>query len=229
MRARLPTGLRRCPYDINSRPFLDELANLNPEIQSKLLRVMETREYKPVGGTRTLKTDVRIVAATNRDLSELVQDGSFREDLYYRLNVFPIHIPPLRERTEDIPPLVWNFVRQYESKMGKRIDRIPRKCVDELIQYAWPGNVRELRNLIGRALIHSNSRVLDVHPPVAAHTGTPPRQTLAEAERSHLLSILNQTGWRLSGPRGAAGILGLKRTTLQSKIKKLGIVRPKNA
>ena len=209
--------------------FLDEIGELPFDVQAKLLRVLEQGQFERLGSNQSTQVDVRIIAATNHNLSRRVETGEFRNDLFFRLNVFPIHIPPLRERTEDIPPLVWNFVRQYESKMGKRIDRIPRKCVDELIQYAWPGNVRELRNLIERALIVSNSRVLDVHPPVAAHAGMPPQQTLAEAERSHLLSILNQTGWRLSGPRGAAGILGLKRTTLQSKMKKLGIVRPKNA
>ena len=135
----------------------------------------------------------------------------------------------MRERPDDIPPLVWHFVRQFEHKMGRRIDHIPRSHMDELIGYAWPGNVRELKNLIERAMIVSNSRTLKVRPPIAAHEPLPQIQTLAEAERSHLVSVLEQTGWRLSGPRGAAGILGLKRTTLQSKMKKLGIVRPMNA
>jgi len=170
--------------------------------------------------------DVRVIAATNLELSRQVETGRFRKDLYYRLNVFPIHLPPLRERPEDIPPLVWAFVRQYEGKMGRRIDRIPRSCMDALLRYPWPGNVRELRNLIERALIVSKSKTLDLYPPNVADAKIRENKTLEEMERNHLVSVLKQTGWRLSGPGGAAGTLGLKRTTLQSKMKKLGIQRP---
>ena len=209
--------------------FLDEIGELSIDVQAKLLRVLEQGTFERLGSPKSIQVDVRIIAATNQELSRLAKSGGFRKDLFYRLNVFPVHIPPLRERPDDIPPLVWHFVRQFEHKMGRRIDHIPRSHMDELIGYAWPGNVRELKNLIERAMIVSNSRTLKVRPPIATHEPLPQIQTLAEAERSHLLSVLEQTGWRLSGPRGAAGILGLKRTTLQSKMKKLGIVRPMNA
>ncbi len=170
--------------------------------------------------------DVRIIAATNQGLSRQVATGKFRKDLYYRLNVFPIHVPPLRERTEDIPPLVLFFVRQYGRKMGKRIDHIPRKCMEELRRYAWPGNVRELRNVIERALIVCSDRTLDVPMPYGTFAETSKVLKLEEVERRYILEVLRQTDWRLSGRNGAAEILGLKRTTLQSKMKKLGIRRP---
>jgi len=197
--------------------------------QTKLLRVLEQRTFERLGSTQSMQVDVRVIAATNQELSRLAETGGFRKDLYYRLNVFPIHISPLRERPEDIPPLVWHFVRQFEHKMGRRIDHIPRSDMNELMGYAWPGNVRELKNLIERAMIVCNSRTLKVHPPIGNNVALLQAQSLEETERRHLSSVLERTGWRLSGPRGAAGILGLKRTTLQSKIKKLGIVRPKNA
>ena len=209
--------------------FLDEIGELSLDVQAKLLRVLEQGTFERLGSTRSIQVDVRVIAATNQELSRLTEAGGFRKDLYYRLNVFPIHIPPLRERPEDIPPLVWNFVRQFEHKMGRRIDHIPRNHMDELMGYAWPGNVRELKNLIERAMIVCNSKTLNVRPPAGSTADSIKNQTLEEAERRHLLSVLNQTDWRLSGPRGAAGKLGLKRTTLQSKMKKLGITRPKNA
>jgi len=206
--------------------FLDEIGELPLDVQAKLLRVLELGIFERLGSTKPLQVDVRVIAATNQELSRLVENGNFRKDLFYRLNVFPIHIPPLRERPEDIPPLVWNFVRQFEHKMGRRIDHIPRHQMDDLMGYAWPGNVRELKNLIERAMIVCNSRTLEVRLPADNNVASSQPKTLEEAERIHLLSVLKQTGWRLSGPRGAAGILGLKRTTLQSKMKKLGIVRP---
>ena len=209
--------------------FLDEIGELPLEVQAKLLRVLEHGIFERLGSTKSLQVDVRVIAATNQELSRLVETGRFRKDLYYRLNVFPIHLPPLRERPQDIPPLVWNFVRQFEHKMGRRIDHIKRSSMDELLHYAWPGNVRELKNMIERTMIVCNSRTLKVHLPVDNNSEISQVKTLKEAERGHLLSVLEQTGWRLSGPYGAAGILGLKRTTLQSKMKKLGIVRPDNA
>jgi len=209
--------------------FLDEIGELPLDVQAKLLRVLEQGTFERLGSTQSMQVDVRVIAATNQELSRLAETGGFRKDLYYRLNVFPIHIPPLRERPEDIPPLVWHFVRQFEHKMGRRIDHIPRSDMHELMGYAWPGNARELKNLIERAMIVCNSRTLKVHPPIGNNVELLQAQTLEETERRHLLSVLERTGWRLSGPRGAAGILGLKRTTLQSKMKKLGIVRPKNA
>jgi transcriptional regulator with GAF, ATPase, and Fis domain len=209
--------------------FLDEIGELPLDVQAKLLRVLELGIFERLGSTKSLQVDVRVIAATNQEITRLVETGNFRKDLYYRLNVFPIHIPPLRERPEDIPPLVWNFVRQFEHKMGRRIDHIPRHQMDDLMGYAWPGNVRELKNLIERAMIVCSSRTLEVRLPAGNNVASSQAKTLEEAERIHLLSVLKQTGWRLSGPRGAAGILGLKRTTLQSKMKKLGIVRPKIA
>ena len=205
--------------------FLDEIGELPLEVQAKLLRVLEQGRFERLGSTQAMKVDVRIIAATNHDLEKQVAAGRFRKDLYYRLNVFPILLPPLRERPEDIPPLVLAFVRQYEKKMGKRIDRIPRSCMDELQRYAWPGNIRELRNVIERALIVSSSRTLKVNPPRGELTGVPEDFNLEAAERRHITDVLKQTGWRVSGQGGAAEILGLKRTTLQSKMKKLGIRR----
>lgn len=209
--------------------FLDEIGELPLDVQAKLLRVLEQGSFERLGSSKPLKVDVRVITATNQDLSRQIEIGRFRKDLYYRLNVFPIHLPPLRERPEDIPSLVWAFVKQYGDKMGRRIDRIPRPNMNALQHYTWPGNVRELKNLIERALIVSNSRILDLHPPHGAAAEMSENQTMAEAERSHLKSVLQQTGWRISGPGGAAGILGLKRTTLQSKMKKLGINRPQNS
>jgi transcriptional regulator with GAF, ATPase, and Fis domain len=173
-----------------------------------------------------MQVDVRIIAATNQDLAQQVAAGRFRKDLYYRLNVFPIHLPPLRERPEDIPPLVWNFVRQFEGKMGRRIDLIRRQCMDDLQRYAWPGNIRELRNVIERALIVCSSRTLEVPLPGGAVAEISEELDLEAVERRHIIDVLQKTDWRLSGQGGAAEILGLKRTTLYSKMKKLGIRRP---
>jgi transcriptional regulator with GAF, ATPase, and Fis domain len=171
--------------------------------------------------------DVRIIAATNRNLGREASDGEFRKDLYYRLNVFPITIPPLRERPEDIPLLVWAFIRQFQKKMGKRIDHITRKNMDDLCRYSWPGNARELRNTIEHAMIVSSGKILDVRPPSpAAASEISENLSLEEMERRHIRNVLEKSGWRLSGPGGAGEILGLKRTTLQSKMKKLCIQRP---
>ena len=206
--------------------FLDEIGELPFDVQAKLLRVLEQGSFERLGSTRPMKVDVRVIAATNQDLSRQVDAGRFRKDLYYRLNVFPIQLPPLKERPEDIPPLVWFFVKQYEKKMGRRIDRISRQCMEKLQRYDWPGNVRELRNMIERAMIVCTNRVLDVPLPHGTCADAPADQKLKDFERRHILTVLQQTGWRLSGPDGAAGVLGLKRTTLQSKMKKLGIRRP---
>lgn len=207
--------------------FLDEIGELPLDVQAKLLRVLEQGSFERLGSSQSIQVDVRVIAATNQKLAHQVDTGNFRKDLYYRLNVFPIQLPPLRERPEDIPPLVWTFIRQYENKMGRRIDAMPRQCMDELQRYVWPGNVRELRNVIERALIVCSSRKLEVHPPSGNNGVAVPRNlNLEETERSHIVSVLEHTGWRLSGPGGAAGLLGLKRTTLQSKMKKLGIQKP---
>jgi len=170
--------------------------------------------------------NVRIIAATNRDLARDVNEGKFRKDLYYRLNVFPIGIPPLRERPEDIPLLVWAFVREFEKKMGKRVDGLSRKSMEALQRHSWPGNVRELRNVIEHAMIVSSGRTLVIDPPGLGSTESPKIRNLQDLERAHILSVLEKAGWRITGSGGAAEILGLKRTTLQSRMKKLGIRRP---
>jgi len=206
--------------------FLDEIGELPQDVQAKLLRVLEQGRFERLGSTRPLQVNVRIIAASNRDLTRNVEEGKFRKDLYYRLNVFPIAIPPLRERPEDIPLLVWTFVRQYEKKMGKRVEHIPRKSMEELQHYPWPGNARELRNVIEHAMIVSKSKTLELRVPPKASTEISANLTLEDVERRHILGVLQRSGWRLSGQGGAAGILGLKRTTLQSKMKKLGIRRP---
>jgi PAS domain S-box-containing protein len=207
--------------------FLDEIGELPSNIQSKLLRVLEEGRFERLGSNKTIQVKVRIIAATNRDLEQEVQDGRFRKDLYYRLNVFPISIPPLRNRSEDIPLLVWSLVKQLEQKIGKRINTISRKTMETLQRYKWPGNVRELRNVIEHAMILTKGTTLVVHlPDHAVSSDKPDDSALADLERRHIVGILGQTGWRISGNSGAAQILGMKRTTLQSRIKKLGIRRP---
>jgi len=209
--------------------FLDEVGDLPRDLQAKLLRVLQEGEFERVGGTQTLKVNVRLVAATNRDLAGAVEEGRFRADLFYRLNVFPIAIPPLRERVEDVPRLIRHFAMIYASKMGKSIGTISEQVMRTLTAYHWPGNVRELQNVIERAVILSTrGRIeLDDHlaPPVA-DPRTKAAATLEEMERDHILSVLERVGWRVSGERGAASILGLKRTTLEARMSKLRISRP---
>jgi len=206
--------------------FLDEIGELPQDVQSKLLRVLEEGRFERLGSSKTLQVNVRIIAATNRDLDRDVNEGKFRKDLYYRLNVFPISIPPLRERPEDIPLLVWAFVRQLEKKMGKRVDGISRKSMEALQQNSWPGNVRELRNVVEHAMIVSSGRTITVTLPETGLPEVPETRNLKDLERRHILEVLEKTGWRLSGEGGASEILGMKRSTLQSKIKKLGLKRP---
>ncbi len=206
--------------------FFDEIGELTPDLQAKLLRVLEEGQFERLGSTKSLQVDVRIIAATNRDLAKEVAAGRFRRDLYYRLNVFPISIPPLRERTEDIPPLVWAFVRKYEKQLGKRIDHIPRKRMEALQRYPWPGNARELRNIVERAMITTSGGTLILSPPLPAFETISTSGSLEDVERNHILDVLVKTGWRITGKGGAAETLGMKRTTLQSKMKKLGIKRP---
>lgn len=206
--------------------FLDEIGELPIELQVKLLRVLQRGQFERLGSHKTISVDVRIVTATNRDLSKAIRNGKFREDLYYRLNVFPINVPPLRERPEDIIPLTSAFIKEFCESMGKRIDTISKNSLDHIHQYSWPGNVRELRNVIERAMIISNDRTLNfelpgtsIHPPSIDFT-------LKECERRHIMGILKETYWRIRGPNGAAKILGLHPSTLYSKMKKLGIHRP---
>jgi transcriptional regulator with GAF, ATPase, and Fis domain len=211
--------------------FLDEIGDLPLEMQSKLLRVLQDGHFQRVGGTKPLKVDVRVLAATNCDLEAAVRSGKFREDLYYRLNVFPIRLPPLRERRDDIPFLAWVFVGEFGRTMGKTIESISRPSLEALTQYDWPGNVRELRNVIERAVIVSSSPVLHIDLPRRAAqpcVAATENLTLDEVERRHILSVLETTHWRVSGERGAAKILGLKPTTLESRMIKLGINRERH-
>jgi formate hydrogenlyase transcriptional activator len=211
--------------------FLDEIGDIPLELQPKLLRVLQEREFERLGSTRTKKVDVRIVAATHRDLEEMILEKQFRSDLYYRLNVFPISIPPLRERPQDIPLLVQHFVQEAARRMNKTIDAIPSETMEALIQYRWPGNIRELENVIERAVILSPSAVLrvplrDLRSRLPAGHGSEKPHTIADVERAHIRAVLKDTRWVLSGPRGAATRLGLNRSTLYFRMKKLGIVRP---
>jgi formate hydrogenlyase transcriptional activator len=209
--------------------FLDEVGDIPLELQSKLLRVLQEGEFERLGSTRTIRTDFRLIAATNRDLAQMVEWRDFRRDLYYRINVFPILIPPLRERVEDIPLLTWHFVRKYCQRMKKQIDMIRPEDMDTLKRYTWPGNVRELQNVIERSIVGSSHTVLEL-----ALMGTPFRSfgpapltvsTLAEAEREHILKALKATDWVIGGPHGAAQRLGVRRTTLLYKMRRLGIFR----
>jgi formate hydrogenlyase transcriptional activator len=216
----------RFEFADGSTLFLDEIGELPLEVQAKLLRVLEEGRFERLGSSRTIHADVRILAASNRDLAHDAHAGKFRKDLYYRLNVFPIAIPPLRKRSEDIPLLAWSFVREFGKKMGKRIESIPRRTMEALGRYPWPGNVRELRNVIEHAMIISEGKTLEVRLPALATEEPAPSPALDEIERTHILSVLEKTRWRLAGEGGAAEQLGLKRTTLQARMKKLGLTRP---
>ena len=207
--------------------FLDEIDALPLELQAKLLRVLESGEFERLGSPRTVKVNVRIISATNRELAKLVSDGGFREDLYYRLNIFQISVPPLRERREDILPLVWSFVQEFSKRMGKRIESIPQKDVEALQAYPWPGNVRELRNVTERAMIITNGHVLRLDVPMSAQSRADQSGTLEEVEKRRIVEVLNTTGWQVSGKDGAAEILGINPKTLTSRMQRLGIQRNK--
>jgi formate hydrogenlyase transcriptional activator len=216
--------------------FLDEVGDIPPALQPKLLRVLQEQEFERLGSSRTHKVDVRLVAATNRDLMKMVARGHFRSDLYYRLNVFPILLPALRERREDIPALVKHFVNLFSRRMGKQVDRIPPETMAAFQWYSWPGNIRELQNLVERAVILSRDGVLpnplrnnqtELPIPSLHRTRTfHPSMALEDSDRALIVDTLEQAGWIVGGPRGAAGKLGLKRTTLLAKMKRLGISRP---
>ena len=235
-RARSQVPLRSASAGSNSphhgTVFLDEIGEVSLELQPKLLRVLQEREFERLGSSRTLRSDARLIAATNRDLGAMVEAQLYRADLFYRLNVFPIHVPPLRERPDDIPLLVRHFVQQFSRRMNKIVETIPADTLSALTRYHWPGNIRELQNLIERAMILSNGPVLRVpvdtlrsqQPAPAAAAGK--NQTLEDAERAHIVAVLKETNCVLAGPDGAAARLGLNRSTLRFRMGKLGIVRP---
>jgi formate hydrogenlyase transcriptional activator len=209
--------------------FLDEIGDMPLELQPKLLRVLQEREFEAVGSIRTTRVDVRVVAATNQDLKQMVRGRAFREDLYYRLNAFPIYLPPLRERKADIPKLVTHFVQQFADSMQKTIETIPEETMHALVRHRWPGNIRELQNYVARGVILSNDGTFEPVPfetcePLEPEIANP---TLEEKVRREILAACQSARWRLGGPEGAAAMLGLKRTTLFYKMKRLGIARPK--
>jgi formate hydrogenlyase transcriptional activator len=210
--------------------FLDEIGDLPLELQGKLLRVLQEGEFERVGGSSTLRVKVRVIAATNRDLEQAIEEDTFRPDLYYRLNVFPVAVPALRDRPEDIPELVRHFVDKYCARVGRRIDRISAATLHALQEYSWPGNIRELENVIERAVILSRGRDLEIgdwfRKPRAGAERAPRPEAIDEVQRAHIVSVLERVGWRVSGEGGAASILRMKPTTLEARMKKLGIRRP---
>ncbi|MDJ0817089.1 MAG: sigma-54 dependent transcriptional regulator [Desulfobacterales bacterium] len=223
----------------NGSIFLDEIGDLPIELQAKLLRVLQDHEFERLGSSRTTTVDVRVIAATNRDLDAHIEQGAFRADLYYRLGVFPIRIPPLRDRRDDIPLLVWFFITMLQSRLGKTFESVPSRVMDALTAYDWPGNVRELRNIVERAMILSSGTVLKVDDTLMGHHSAtrdsvglvqqPSKNfndSLEDVQRDHIVRVLEECGWKVRGKDGAAERLGLKRTTLQSRMKKLGIKRP---
>jgi len=211
-----------------SSVFLDEIGELSPELQAKLLRVLQEGKFERLGSPKTIRANVRVIAATNRDLSTEVRKGNFREDLYYRLNVFHIEVPPLRERLDDIPLLVWTFANEFAEKMGKKIQTVPKRTMEALQRYHWPGNVRELQNVIEHAVIVSTSDILKVKLPQDPRGVTSRILTIEDAEHQHITKVLDRTNWRIKGPHGAAELLGLKPSTLYTKMNKLAIPTSRN-
>jgi len=213
----------------HSTLFLDEIGDLPPDVQIKLLRVLEERQVERLGSPKPIRVDTRIIAATHRNLEQRVSDGLFREDLYYRLNVFPIAVPPLRDRGDDVTLLVWRFVTEFSKAFGKRIDAIDDESLALLRSYAWPGNVRELRNLVERAMITARTHCLTIPIPQVTPSGPARSAKLVDVERDHIRSVLETTGWRIRGNGGAADRLGLRPTTLETRMAKLGLKRPRPA
>jgi formate hydrogenlyase transcriptional activator len=209
--------------------FLDEIGELTPEMQIALLRVLQEKEFERVGGNRTIQTDVRVIAATNRDLQREVTNGRFRADLYYRLNVFPVHVPSLKERSDDVPILVDYFISRYATRMGKRIYQIDRRTLEAMQRYSWPGNIRELQNVIERGVILADSEVFRLEPgtlpedPVSPDKAAPEIANSRERQKAEIEAILKETRGRISGPDGAAARLGIPASTLESRIKSLKI------
>jgi transcriptional regulator with GAF, ATPase, and Fis domain len=207
--------------------FLDEIGELPADVQVKLLRVLEERQIERLGSPHSVRVDVRIVAATHRNLAQQITDGVFREDLFYRLNVFPVEVPPLRERGEDIPRLVWRFVAEFSAAFGKRIESIAPESMAALERHTWPGNIRELRNVVERAMIMATGPRLTIAVPTPIVSAGTQSARLDEVERGHIRGVLESTGWRIRGVSGAAEVLGLKPTTLETRMLKLGLTRPR--
>jgi transcriptional regulator with GAF, ATPase, and Fis domain len=205
--------------------FLDEIGELPLELQAKLLRVLQEGEFERLGSSRTIRVDARLIVATSRNLEAAVREGKFREDLYYRLNVFPIQIPPLRERREDIPMLTWHFLRDLGGRMGRKIESVRASTMNLFECYSWPGNVRELRNVIERHLITYNGTVFEAELPPMIRPPASSEDTAREVERRHIHRVLERSGWRIRGHGGAAETLDLKPTTLESRMRRLGIFR----
>jgi len=210
--------------------FLDEVGELPLDVQAKLLRVLQSGEFERLGSSKTVKVDVRLIAATNRDLEREVKEGRFRADLFYRLSVFPITLPPLREHPEDIPLLVWHFIARRQANLGRSVTKVPERLMRAFVGYAWPGNVRELQNVVERALIMSNGATLAADAVFLDAAPLPPaigpKASLADMERAHIRVALDECGWKVGGKGNAADRLGLRRSTLQYRMKKLGIARP---
>jgi transcriptional regulator with GAF, ATPase, and Fis domain len=207
--------------------FLDEIGDMPLELQAKLLRVLQDGEFERLGSSRTIQVNARVIAATNRDLKAAVGEGTFRSDLFYRLSVFPIEIPPLRERREDIPGLLWHVLKDFCQRMGRNIESVHPRTMKSFLGYAWPGNVRELRNVVERNLILNSGSVFYAEALELEKGPLPTTHTLEELERNHVQHVLQATNWRVRGKGGAAELLGLKPTTLEFRLKKLGIARPK--
>ena len=211
----------------HSTIFLDEIGDLPADVQVKLLRVIEERCIERLGSPRAIPVNVRIVAATHRDLQTRIAGGGFREDLFYRLNVFPIVVPPLRERAEDIPALVWHFVQEFCAAFGKRVDTIAAPTMDALQRYSWPGNIRELRNAVERAMVVANGPLLEIPVPVSTRMCGVRSERLVDVQKEHIRSVLDSVRWRIRGPGGAAERLGLRPTTLETRMARLGLFRSK--
>ena len=217
----------RFEYADRSTIFLDEIGDLLPDVQVKLLRVIEDRRFERLGSPKPVQVDARIIAATHRDLEARLADGSFREDLFYRLSVFPIRIPPLRERVDDIPILVRHFVGDFSKVLGRSVETVSRADMNALQRYTWPGNIRELRNVVERSMIVANGSRLEISLPVSSNQEELRSVRLTDVEKEHIRRVLERAGWRIRGSGGAAERLGLRPTTLETRMAKLGLVRPK--
>jgi len=213
----------------NSTMFLDEIGDMPLDTQVKLLRVLEERQFERLGSPHAIPVDTRIIAATHRNLEEGIATGTFREDLFYRLNVFPIEIPPLRERADDIPLLTWRFVEEFSKRSGKHVEVIPSENMAALCQYGWPGNIRELRNVVERAMIVATGPRLTITLPAESRAARRRSTTLADVTKNHIRGVLESVGWRIRGAGGAAERLGLKPTTLETRMARLGLSRPQRA